>query len=175
MANEEKDLKEKGYSFKAEGVWSDVVITSIGGTESLPVARKYEVELKASGLGRKARTAEPTQLRNHRAIVYVLDSYPYPTDKSKVGAPVRIVWLTPIFHPNISPGLEAKGQGVVCWGIMKEWTNLDTLFGIVKGLELLIEHPNTKSPLKIDECQDAAKWFDQNKKALQGPKIVKAD
>ncbi len=159
LDNEEKDLKSRGYSFQAEGVWKDMIIGSIAGTETLPVARKYEVEVFAKGFVRVPKEAEPKELPKHKTRLYILEAYPYPTDKSDVGAPVRIVWLTSIFHPNISPGMEAKGKGIVCWGIMKEWTNLDTLYGIVKGLELLIEHPNVKSPLNIPECLDAAKWF----------------
>lgn len=175
LNNEEEILKGKGTYFSRADIWKELEITSytrVIQTERLFVAREYTVDLKAKGFVRSSLEPTPRNLWDHKADIYILDSYPYPTDRSEVGAPVRILWLTPIFHPNIRNGLEAGGDGAICWLLMTEWTNLDTLYGIVRGLELLIESPNTASPLRDSESLAAAKWFKEQMPVLKGPKIL---
>lgn len=167
LRNEEEELRGKGYSFESTPIWNDVSIASVIGQETVPVARRYDVRLKASGLTRQGIADDPTKISEHQAQVFILISYPYPTDKSQLGAPFRVVWLSSIFHPNIAKGVSTGGTGIVCWQLLKDWTNLDTLFGIVKGLELLIEHPNPKSALNLEECKAAAKWYDSHKSGSQ--------
>lgn len=173
LANEEAELSAKGYKFTAKDMWRDERITAVRGPENLAVAKRYEVLLKARGFAREDKNARPTELWDHEAWVYILRSYPFPSDRSPLGAPFRIVWLTPIFHPNIARGIRVGGEGIVCWGLLKQWSKLDTLYGIVKGSELLVEHPYTLDPLRFESCRDAALWFDRNKEALEGPKILR--
>jgi ubiquitin-protein ligase len=162
LKNEEEELRSKGYSFRSRSVWAEANIPTVLGQETVPVAYAFDVRLKAKGLVRPNPNDDPSVLEEHEAQLSILESYPYVTDKSRLGAPFRLLWTSPIFHPNIAQGTSAGGPGIVCWDLLKGliWTNLDTLFGIVKGLELLIEHPNTKSPLRFEQCIDAAKWFD---------------
>jgi hypothetical protein len=167
LDNEEEEVSSKGYSFKSTPVWADVGIPSVAGQENVPVARRYDVRLTAKGYSRQDKHTDPAPSSEHQAQVFILRAYPYPTDKSRLGAPFRVIWVSSIFHPNIAQGTSAGGSGIVCWDLLKTWAKLDTLYGIVKGLELLIEHPNTKSPLNLPDCIAAAKWFESRKSQQQ--------
>lgn len=173
LNNEEAELAAKGYKFTKEDLWKEQQVTTVAGGERLSVAKRYEISLRARGFLRREKNAPPAEFWDHQAWLYVLRSYPFPSDRSRLGAPFRIVWLTPIFHPNISPGIKGGGEGIVCWELLKQWSKLDTLYGIVKGSQLLVEHPYTMSPLRFDICKDAALWFDRNKAALEGPRILR--
>lgn len=173
LDNEESELAAKGYKFTGEDLWKEQEVATVAGRDRVSVARRYEVSLRAKGFMRREKNVPPTEFWDHEAWIYVLDSYPFPSDRSKLGAPFRITWLTPIFHPNISPGIKAGDEGIVCWELLKQWKKLDTLYGIVKGTQLLVEHPYTLSPLRFEICRDAALWFDRNKAALEGPKILR--
>jgi len=175
LDNEEKELAEKGYRFKREDVWAEREIATVAGKDKVKVARRYEISLKAKGFVRGEKGSPPTEFWDHEAWMYILQSYPFPlaSGENRLGAPFRLTWLTPIFHPNISSGIKAGGEGIVCWDLFKQWKTLDNLYVIVKGSQLLIEHPYTLSPLRFESCRDAAFWFDRNKAALEGPKILR--
>lgn len=160
LKNEEEELRSKGYSFHSNALWADVNIPTVLGRETVPVAYRYDVSLKAKGLVKHSKNDDPSIIEDHQVQIFILDSYPYPNPDRRLGAPFRMLWVSPIFHPNIAQGTSADGPGIVCWDLLKTATKLDTLLGILLGLESLIGHPNTKSPLRFEQCVDAAKWFD---------------
>jgi hypothetical protein len=178
LDNEEKELAAKGYQLSKEDVWKEIEVVGER-PESIPAARKYSLLIKARGFWRPRPGAPPKPIWEHKVLLYVLDSYPFISKGT--GVPLRAIWLTPIFHPNIANGVEAKGTGFVCWPVLKDkWTHLDTLYGIVRGLQILIENPNLGDseedrPLRFDECQAAYRWFRENPQALSAPKILGED
>jgi hypothetical protein len=175
LDNEEKELADKSYQFSKEEVWKEIEVLGER-PEKLPVAKKYSLSIKARGFWRLNPSAPPKPIWDHKFLLYVLDSYPFISKST--GVPLRATWLTPLFHPNIANGVEARGTGFVCWPVLKDkWTHLDTLYGIVRGLQILVENPNIGDreedrPLRFDECQAAYRWFRENPSVLSSPKIL---
>lgn len=66
-------------------------------------------------------------------------------------------WLTPIYHPNIEPP-SPIGEGHICIEMLKE-KSLTNLTEFAKGLAVLVENPNVKSPLPHKVCQDAKQFI----------------
>ncbi len=137
-----------------------VTLETIFGVETLTVARIYRIRINARGYERTS-AGEIIPRNTHEFLLYILRSYPFPipSKKTKGGAPIRIVWLTPIFHPNIMPGLEGGGKGVVCWGVLQQWLPTMTLKDIVTGIKNLVEHPNIYDAILSPETKEAAEWF----------------
>lgn len=162
LENEEFELEEsKGRIFKSEDYYEGengkiIKLVTISGEEEIEVVRKYRVKLYAAGYEKVMGEIKRRDI--HEVNIYILRHYPLPSP-SKLGAPVRFQWVTPIFHPNISNGVEAGGLGVVCWNILKEWIPNFTLLHIVEGLERLVESPNPDDALMYPECKEAALWF----------------
>ncbi|MFH1442595.1 MAG: ubiquitin-conjugating enzyme E2 [Candidatus Micrarchaeota archaeon] len=97
---------------------------------------EYEISVNAkaySKLGGKisARFEHKFKIRINR-------NYPY-------AGGFEVVWLTPIFHPNID-----DKTGKVCIHILNEWSASQTLLSLVKGIEHMLKHPNVKSPLNVE-------------------------
>jgi hypothetical protein len=178
LDNEEQELAAKGYEFSKEDVWKETEVVGER-PEKIPVARKYSLSIKARGFWKPKSNAPPKPIWDHKVLLYVLDTYPFISKST--GVPLRAIWLTPLFHPNIANGVEAKGTGFVCWPVLKDkWTHLDTLYGIVRGLQILVENPNLGDteedrPLRFDECQAAYKWFRENPRVLSSPKILEEE
>jgi len=162
LKNEEAELvKTKGEVFESEDFYQGengkkIKLLTISGEEEIEVVRKYRTRIYASGYEKV--DGEIKRREWHIVDIYILRHYPLPSP-TKLGAPVRFQWVTPIFHPNISNGIEAGGFGVVCWNILKEWIPNFTLLHIVEGLERLVESPNPDDALMYPECKEAAVWF----------------
>ncbi|MEK6954849.1 MAG: ubiquitin-conjugating enzyme E2 [Candidatus Micrarchaeota archaeon] len=101
-----------------------------------PSKISYEVELKAKALQRIGSSISVRN--NHKFRISLKRSYPY-------AGGFDVVWLTPIFHPNIN-----DKDGKVCIHILTDWAASQTLAGLVKGIEHMLTHPNVKSPLNVD-------------------------
>ncbi|MCE4628181.1 MAG: hypothetical protein F7C34_03420 [Desulfurococcales archaeon] len=162
LENEEAELRSLGYEFTAEELHdgSDgktIELLTINGRERLNVIKRYRVTINARGYERRP-TGEIVPRFRHEVYIYILRHYPF-VDTRRYGAPVRFQWITPIFHPNISNGIEAGGLGIVCWHILKEWIPSFTLPKIVEALKSLVENPNPDDALIYPETLEAARWF----------------
>ncbi len=170
LENEEEELNEQGYKFSKVDFFDDkneftyLEVPTVYGLETVPVVRKYRI-LNLKALGYWFDHAQRlVQYWDHKVDIYILRSYPLPDDRLRFRAPVRIVWLTPIFHPNIAPGSEYGGTGVVCWGMLKKWTQRNTLLSLLEGLKLLVENPDPTDPIYNPSiCLEAAKYFSKFK------------
>lgn len=162
LENEEAELRSLGYEFSSEDLHNGVdgkilELVTINGRERLNVIKRYRVTINARGYERRP-TGEIVPRFRHEVYIYVLRHYPF-VDTRRYGAPVRFQWITPIFHPNISNGIEAGGLGIVCWHILKEWIPSFTLPKIVEALKSLVENPNPDDALIYPETLEAARWF----------------
>ena len=162
LENEERELRALGYEFKREDFHDGkdgrvIELYTINGREKLNVIVRYRVTIRARGYEKKP-TGEIVPRNRHEVYIYVLRHYPM-VDTRKYGAPVRFQWITPIFHPNISNGIEAGGLGIVCWYILKEWIPSFTLPKLVEALASLVENPNPHDALIYPETNEAAKWY----------------
>jgi ubiquitin-conjugating enzyme E2 D/E len=63
---------------------------------------------------------------------------------------IEVVWLTPIFHPNIHPG-----DGKVCIQLLNEWSESQSVASLVKALRQLLVQPNPYNALD----KEAADFF----------------
>jgi ubiquitin-protein ligase len=64
--------------------------------------------------------------------------------------PPRVVFRTPIFHPNIGEFCRATGEAAICLDILKDdskWSPLNTLATVGQSILLLLDNPNSLSPL----------------------------
>ncbi len=107
----------------------------------------------------------------HDFDLYILRSYPLgsstlknPLKKPLYEAPIRIRYMSNIFHPNILPGpdfIDDEYAGAVCWTIYSNWLTSFTLDKIVQSFKMLIENPNpdVREALKRPICQEAAMFF----------------
>ncbi|MFH1199560.1 MAG: ubiquitin-conjugating enzyme E2 [Candidatus Micrarchaeota archaeon] len=111
---------------------------------------EYEVSLDAPGFKRVSGQVSP--INSHRFTVKIKREYPY-------AGGLDVVWLTPIFHPNIR-----EGDGKVCIQLVNEWTASQTIASVCAAIIQLLANPNPFSPLNIE----AARFFDQNPQALSG-------
>lgn len=174
LANEEAELRAQDIEVKREEVWRELELETVAGREKVPVARKYTLTFPAKGYWWKLPDEPPQPLSEHKVAIYVLETYPYVSD-GRFGAPIRIEWLSPIFHPNIARGVEAGGNGVVCYRILNEWSRLDTLSSVVRGLRLLIENPDLRDPLRYEENRLARDWFGQHMDIGGKPKVISVE
>jgi len=160
LENEEEELKTRGYKFSSDTYVNGesgrtIKLTTIHGEEVIEVVKRYRIIIHADGYEKV--DSKIKERSSHEVYIYILRHYPLPSP-TKLGAPVRFQWITPIYHPNISNGVEAGGLGVVCWNIIKEWIPSFTLPHIVEGLERLVESPNPDDALLYPECREAATW-----------------
>jgi hypothetical protein len=177
LKNEEDQVRKAGYGivhrqefFNAEkGVeYRMVKVPTVYGIEQVPAVIKYRYKLHAQGYVKNER-GQVEQLWEHMFDLYVLRSYPFPLATSRLGAPIRIVWITPIFHPNIAPGVDYGGSGVVCWRAFIKWTAMINMLNIVEGVKQLIENPEPNDPIRNPPiCLEAAEYF----KKRPPPKVV---
>ena len=132
--------------------------------ETVPVVVKYIVKVKANGYY-KPLLQKPKPQKEHIFEVYVLRNYPFPdiSGKRRLGAPIRLLWLSNIFHPNIAPGPGYGGTGVVCWEVLKKWLKVFNLLTIIEGVKALIEEPEPDDPLLYPICKSAARWYKSRK------------
>jgi hypothetical protein len=119
----------------------------------------------------------------HDFDLYVLRSYPLglssiknPLKKPLYEAPVRIRYISNIFHPNILPGpdyLDDEYAGAVCWAAYSNWLTSFTLEKLVESFRMLIENPNPdpREALKRPISQEAAIFF--AKSAYQPVNVAK--
>jgi len=166
LDNEEKEMAELVVRYHREELRSkpkDVVVATSIGYETIRPIRRYDVEFKAPGFMLPLKSSVPIPLMDHAVRIFILPNYPFPDDSSRLGAPIRFEWVTPIFHPNISPGPRYGGTGVVCWDILKKWVKMFNLKTIVEGLKLLVSNPNPEDPLRLPPiCTQAAEYFKKN-------------
>lgn len=109
-----------------------------------------------------SRTPGPTVLNgkvvqrfHHRLRLVIGPDYPFtkPT----------VVWLTPIFHPNI---MMPEDGGHVCTKLLEDWSFGSTMITFIKGLESLLINPNPGSPFGTDSCTAAAEYFNSGSSRL---------
>ncbi len=117
---------------------------------SNPDKTEYEIGLDAPGFKRVSGQVIPHN--SHRFRVKIKREYPY-------AGGLDVVWLTPIFHPNIR-----ETDGKVCIQLVNEWSASQTIASVCKAIIQLLANPNPFSPLNIE----AARFFDQNPEALKG-------
>ncbi len=105
----------------------------------------------------------------HRFKIVISRSYPF--EKPKV------VWLTPIFHPNI---MMPEDGGFLCTKLMEGWSFNSTLGSFIKGIESLLLNPNPESPFGTESCTAAAQYFNSGEKKVPplvccpSPKVVRS-
>jgi ubiquitin-protein ligase len=94
----------------------------------------------------------------------------YPFEKPTV------IWLTPIFHPNI---MMPEDGGHLCTKLLEDWSFNSTMISFIKGVESLVMSPNPSSPFGTDSCTAAAEYFNNGEKRLPpmlsapAPKVVR--
>lgn len=71
-----------------------------------------------------------------------------------------VIWLTPIFHPNI---MLPEDGGHVCTKLLDGWSFGSTLITFIKGIESMLACPNPLSPFGTDSCTAAAAYFNSGK------------
>jgi ubiquitin-protein ligase len=102
-----------------------------------PSKTTYEFTLQAEAL-HKTPSSQIAVRKNHKFRIALNRNYPYAGGFS-------VVWLTPIFHPNIN-----DKDGKVCIHQLNEWSASQTILSLVKGIEHMLSHPNVKSPLNVE-------------------------
>ncbi|MBU1197630.1 ubiquitin-conjugating enzyme E2 [Candidatus Micrarchaeota archaeon] len=121
-----------------------------------------EYEVAFSGKGFQRSQGRVTPIHSHRLRMTVKRDYPY-------AGGLELVWLTPLFHPNIR-----ENDGKVCIQLVNEWAASQTLVSVCHAIQYMLGHPNPRSPLNIE----AARFFDENPRAFEGqyafkrPRIV---
>lgn len=180
LESEERQLRETGYKILQKqplysSFWrkefKEVELPTVYGLERVPAVIRYRFEIQAQGYVLDDILNKPTPIFRHIFDLYVLRSYPFPVAR-RLGAPVRIVWVSPIFHPNIAPGIESGGTGVVCWRALSKGIATISLYNILQGVKSLVETPNPDDPLRNPPlCLMAAKYFKEN----PPPKVIKVD
>ena len=175
LRNEEKLLRDNGYKFvredfyKGDKEYKKIKVPTVYGEEEIPAVCRYIMSFRALGY-RLTPYNTVVQHWDHEAEVYILRYYPMSDDSRRLGAPIRVVWRSDIFHPNIAPGVAYGGTGVVCWALIKKWKGPAlNLLTVVKGLERLVENPEPNDPIHYPEiCLVAAEYFKKHKP----PKVV---
>lgn len=87
-------------------------------------------------------------VETHRLQLQVTHEYPY-------RKPV-VQWMSDIFHPNI---MKYSEGGFVCTRLLEDWSWESTLADFLRGLEVLLQKPNPKSPYATCTCKEAAAYF----------------
>lgn len=77
----------------------------------------------------------------HEVLVRLKREYPYPGG-------IDVVWLTPIFHPNIR-----ESDGKVCILLVNDWAETQTVKSVVDALKQLLDNPNPASPLNKEAAE----------------------
>ncbi|MFA6049431.1 MAG: ubiquitin-conjugating enzyme E2 [Candidatus Micrarchaeia archaeon] len=108
----------------------------------------YDFALRGPGLVADGN-GEVRRVDEHRVRLTLNREYPY-------AGGFELVWLTPIFHPNI------REDGKVCIQLVNKWSAGQTMANIVDALHQLLENPNPDSPLNTD----AARYFMEHPNAL---------
>jgi ubiquitin-protein ligase len=115
---------------------------------------EYVVQFRHPGLCRDGASVRPQDVHKVRFVLGRL--YPY-------AGGLDVVWLTPIFHPNIR-----SEDGKVCIQLLNNWAESQTLVALVKGLKSLLDNPNPKDPLN----KEAADFFSSGSAAPRAPRVV---
>jgi ubiquitin-protein ligase len=89
-----------------------------------------------------------TQSETHRFQLQVTHEYPY-------RKPI-VQWMSDIFHPNI---MKYSEGGFVCTRLLEDWSWESTLTDFLRGLEVLLQKPNPRSPYATCTCKEAAAYF----------------
>ena len=179
LRNEEKNLREKFpdlkfsvedlCDFKRESGKIYKIPTPIG-IDEVEVVRIYKFRgFYARAFVKRREVIDRTF--HHDFDLYILRSYPLglssiksPVKRPLYEAPVRIRYLSNIFHPNIMPGpdfIEDDYAGAVCWAAYSNWLTSFTLDKLVESFKMLIENPNPdpRDALKRPICIEAAMFF----------------
>jgi hypothetical protein len=179
LQNEEEELSRldsvirfsKADHYKGERGEEIDVFTAYGWNR-VEVVRSYDIEFKAQGFYMPNNSTRPLPLNSHVVKVFILRWYPYYDDSRRLGAPVRLSWVTPIFHPNIAPGIKFGGNGVVCWNLLKKSITKISLSAIVNGLIVLVSNPYPDDPISVPKiCKEAALYFKEH----PPPKVIRID
>lgn len=121
VESEHAELTAKGYSFEVSPDHTD-----------------YVFHLSGRGLCRRGGQISP--ISSHDVRVKVTRDYPY-------AGGFELVWLSPIFHPNINK------DGRVCIALVNKWAAGQTLSSVVDALLQLLKNPNPDSPLDFEAAQ----------------------
>jgi len=175
LSNEEAEAKArfKEVTITSEDYWqgercSWLEVPTVRGMDRVEVVKVFHIRgLKARGYEKIGKSIILRYL--HNFDIYILRSYPFPDEKRVEGikeyaAPIRIVHISNIFHPNIEPGPEAGSQyyGRVCWNIFykRAWEPTFKLSSLMISYKNLIEMPNPEDPItRVGICLEAASWF----------------
>ena len=101
----------------------------------------YTVSVRGPGLYKNG--GKLSRRDSHSVQIALKREYPY-------AGGIEVVWLTPIFHPNIHPG-----DGKVCIQLLNEWSESQNLVSLVKALRQLLAQPNPFNALD----KEAADFF----------------
>jgi hypothetical protein len=178
LKNEEQELSKRfpELRFNVENLYDKrrgsgkyLKIPTPIGIDEVEVVRVYKFSgLRANGyvkLGDKIDKA-----LYHNFNLYILRSYPVGLLTMKnilkrplYEAPIRVRYMSNIFHPNILPGpdyIDDEYAGTICWAVYSEWLPSLTLDKLVEGFKMMIENPNPNDPLRNRPiCREAAKFF----------------
>lgn len=121
---------------------------------------KTEYVLELSGRGYFYTSNFLTPVNSHKVRVRLNRSFPYPGG-------IEVTWLSPIFHPNIR-----SEDGKVCIHLLNNWSGLNSLSSLARGLIQLLENPNPRDALDKRAAEYFAKNFVGNKPVDNKPRIV---
>ena len=113
--------------------------------ETFPVT--LSVTLRGSP-GPVRKDGRVTEVDIHRLQIQITNEYPY-------RKPI-VLWMSDIFHPNI---MKYSDGGFVCTRLLENWTWESTLVDFLRGLEVLLQKPNPRSPYATCTCREAAAYF----------------
>ncbi|MBI5224636.1 hypothetical protein HY989_02090 [Candidatus Micrarchaeota archaeon] len=130
---EYQEMQKSGYKFSVN-----------------PDRTAYEISMEARALQKIA--GKLSVLTSHKFKIEINRNYPYAGGFS-------VVWLTPIFHPNID-----NKTGKVCIHLLNDWAASQTIASLVKGIEHLLKNPNVKSPLNVE----AGEYFYFHPELIEG-------
>jgi len=88
------------------------------------------------------------QVDIHRLQLQITHEYPY-------RKPI-VQWMSDIFHPNI---MKYSEGGFVCTRLLEDWSWKSTIADFLRGLEVLLQRPNPRSPYATCTCREAAAHF----------------
>ena len=133
--------------------------------EVSPDYRKFIITIRANGFEPSSPGNPPRKRNIHNVQIEVSRNYPYDVPKTR--------WLTPIFHPNITPP-PPIGKGEVCMEMLNVGS-VRNLAELVMGLVVLVKNPNPTSPMPHPTCYEAKEFFERHSditKQMEGPRIV---
>ncbi len=103
-----------------------------------PDRTRYTFYLDAPALCKRGNEIIPAN--SHKISLVLTRDYPY-------AGGFELVWLTPIFHPNIDE------HGRVCIALVNKWAAGQTVASIIDALFQLLANPNPDSPLNFEAAQ----------------------